>query len=61
MDEAAIAQAIMTVLILVIFLGFLIWGIKTRQFHDIEEIKYRIFDEKQDDTEQNYESEEQKR
>jgi len=26
------------------FLGFFVWGIKTGQFRDIEEAKYRIFE-----------------
>ena len=51
MNEATIALTIMTVLIFIIFLGFLVWGIKSRQFHNIEEVKYRIFDEKRDGTE----------
>ena len=38
----------MTLLILVIFLGFLIWGIKSRQFHDVEDAKYRMLDEGDD-------------
>ena len=42
MNEATIAQTIMTLLILVIFLGLLIWGIKSRQFHDVEDPKYRM-------------------
>jgi cbb3-type cytochrome oxidase maturation protein len=58
MNEATIALTIMTVLIFIIFLGFLVWGIKSRQFHNIEEVKYRIFDEKSDGTEQNRELEE---
>jgi cbb3-type cytochrome oxidase maturation protein len=45
MNEATIAQTVMTLLILVIFLGFLIWGIKSRQFHDIEEVKYHVLDD----------------
>ena len=32
----------MTLGILVIFIGLLVWGIKSRQFHDIEEPKYRM-------------------
>ena len=45
MNEATIAQVIMTFLILVIFLGLLIWGIKSKQFHNIEEVKYRVLDD----------------
>ena len=42
MDEATIAQTILTLLILAIFLGFLVWGIKTRQFHNVEDAKYHM-------------------
>lgn len=45
MNEATIAQTIMTLLILAIFFGFLIWGIKSRQFHNVEDAKYRMMDE----------------
>jgi cbb3-type cytochrome oxidase maturation protein len=48
MNEATIAQTIMTLLILVIFLGFLIWGIKSRQFHNVEDAKYRMLDDGDD-------------
>jgi nitrogen fixation-related uncharacterized protein len=44
MDEATIAQTILTALIFLIFVGFLIWGIKTGQFHNIEEAKYRMLE-----------------
>jgi|WetSurMetagenome_2_1015567.scaffolds.fasta_scaffold824393_1 nitrogen fixation-related uncharacterized protein len=40
MDEATIAQTILTLSILLIFTGFLIWGIKSGQFHNVEEAKY---------------------
>ena len=43
MDEATIALTVMTGLLLVSFLGFLIWGIRSGQFKNIEEAKYRIF------------------
>jgi cbb3-type cytochrome oxidase maturation protein len=43
MNEATIAQTIMTLLILFIFIGFLVWGIKSGQFHNVEEPKFRIF------------------
>jgi cbb3-type cytochrome oxidase maturation protein len=42
MNVALIAQTIMTLLILLIFLGFLIWGIRSGQFRNIEDAKYRI-------------------
>jgi cbb3-type cytochrome oxidase maturation protein len=41
-DEATIAQTILTLSILLIFVGFLIWGIKSGQFHHVEEAKYRM-------------------
>jgi len=44
MNEATIAQTIMTLLILAIFLGFLVWGIKSGQFHNVEDAKYRMLD-----------------
>ena len=43
MDEATIALTTMTGLLLVSFLGFLIWGIRSGQFKDIEDAKYQIF------------------
>ena len=39
MNEATIALTVMTFLIFVIFLGFLIWGIKSGQFKNVEEAK----------------------
>ncbi len=48
MNEATIAQTVMTLLILAVFLGFLIWGIKSGQFKNVEEPKYRIFDDTDD-------------
>lgn len=43
MDEGTIALTIMTGLILITFVGLLIWGIHSGQFRNIEEAKYRIF------------------
>jgi cbb3-type cytochrome oxidase maturation protein len=43
MDEATTALIVMSLLIFAIFLGFLIWGIKSRQFRNIEEAKYQLF------------------
>lgn len=34
----------MSLFIFFTFLGFFVWGIKTGQFRDIEEAKYRIFE-----------------
>jgi nitrogen fixation-related uncharacterized protein len=43
MSEAAIAQTIVTGSLLAIFAGLFIWGLKSGQFKNIEEIKYMIF------------------
>lgn len=40
-----LAQALLTLALLVIFGGFLIWGIKSGQFRGIEEPKYRMLDD----------------
>ena len=51
MDEATVALTVMTALIGMVFLGFLIWGIKTGQFHNVEEAKYQVLrDQKQSKT-----------
>jgi cbb3-type cytochrome oxidase maturation protein len=44
-SEATIALTIMTGLILLIFLGFLIWGLKSGQFRHIEDAKYRMLED----------------
>ncbi len=46
MDEATIAQTIMTALILAIFLGFFIWGWRSGQFKNIEEAKFNMMSDK---------------
>lgn len=43
MDEATIALTVMSGAIGLIFLGFLIWGIKSGQFHNVEEAKFQVF------------------
>ena len=43
MDEATIALTVMTAAIGISFLGFLIWGIRSGQFHNIEEAKFQVF------------------
>jgi cbb3-type cytochrome oxidase maturation protein len=48
MDEATIALTLMSFLVLLIFLGFLVWGIKSGQFKSIEDAKYRIFQDGQE-------------
>ncbi len=43
--EATVAQALFTAAMLLIFAGFLVWAVKTRQFHDVEEPNVRLFAE----------------
>jgi len=43
MDEATIALTIMTGLLLISFFGFLVWGIRSGQFQNVEDAKYLIF------------------
>jgi cbb3-type cytochrome oxidase maturation protein len=49
MNEATLVQAVFTFLVLLIFLGFFIWGIRTKQFRDIEEAKYRMLAEEDEE------------
>ena len=44
MDEATIALTIMSLAIFAIFVGFVIWGLKTGQFKNVEEPKYRMLE-----------------
>jgi cbb3-type cytochrome oxidase maturation protein len=60
MDEATIGLTVMTVFIGLVFLGFLIWGIKSGQFHNVEEAKYHVF-RKQKPTDDENKSEEASR
>ena len=53
MDEATIALMVMTLLILVIFIGLLVWGIRSRQFHNIEDAKYHMFHDGDDSETEN--------
>jgi nitrogen fixation-related uncharacterized protein len=43
MDEATIAMTISTGAIGLIFLGFLIWALKSGQFRNVEEAKFQVF------------------
>ncbi len=43
MNEATIALIVMSVLIFLILVGFLVWGVKSGQFKNIEEAKYQMF------------------
>jgi cbb3-type cytochrome oxidase maturation protein len=45
-DEATLAQTIMSALMLAIFLGFFIWGWRSGQFKDIEEAKFNMMSDK---------------
>ncbi len=42
MDEGTIALTVMTGLLLISFIGFLVWGIRSGQFKNVEEAKYRM-------------------
>ena len=53
MSEATIALTVMTGLIGISFLGFLIWGLCSKQFRNIEAAKYQIFDEDANDSQGN--------
>lgn len=44
MTEATIAQTLMSFLMFLIFLGFFAWGLKSGQFKNAEEAKYRMLD-----------------
>ena len=43
MSEGTIALTVMTGLLLITFGGFLVWGIRSGQFKNIEEAKFQIF------------------
>lgn len=43
MDQATIAQTMLSVWLFIVFLGFLIWGIRSGQFKNVEEAKYQMF------------------
>ncbi|MFA5307897.1 MAG: cbb3-type cytochrome oxidase assembly protein [Dehalococcoidales bacterium] len=51
MNEATVAQTIMTLFILAIFIGFLVWSIRSKQFHDVEDAKYRMLEDEKTGTE----------
>jgi cbb3-type cytochrome oxidase maturation protein len=44
MDEATIALTLTSLAIFAIFTGMFIWGLKSGQFRDIEEPKYRMLE-----------------
>jgi nitrogen fixation-related uncharacterized protein len=43
MDQATIAQTVLSAWLFIIFLGFLVWGIRSGQFKNVEEAKYNMF------------------
>ena len=43
MDQATIGLTVVTGVVGLVFLGFLVWGIKSGQFHNVEEAKYQVF------------------
>lgn len=45
MDEATIAQTVLTAAMAFIFGGFMLWALRTRQFRDVEEANWRLFGE----------------
>ncbi len=45
MDEGTIALIITSAGIFAVFVGLFIWGLVSGQFRDVEEPKYRIFEE----------------
>ena len=45
MNEAAIGLTVTSIGVLMVFMGFLIWGIRTGQFTDVEEAKYRMLED----------------
>lgn len=46
--SATTAQTLLTLFILLVFLGFLIWALKTGQFKNIESPKQDMLDDKDD-------------
>jgi nitrogen fixation-related uncharacterized protein len=43
MDEATIALVAMSLGIFLVFVGMMVWGVKSGQFKNSEEAKYQIF------------------
>lgn len=44
MEEGAIALIITSAGIFAVFIGLFVWGIFKKQFHDVEEAKYRMLE-----------------
>lgn len=47
--EATVAQTLFTLAMAIIFGGFLIWALRTRQFSDVEDPNRRLFAERDAD------------
>jgi len=43
MDAATIGLTVVTGAVGLVFLGFLIWALRSGQFHNVEEAKYQVF------------------
>jgi hypothetical protein len=43
MDEATIALVAMSAGVFLVFAGLMVWGLRSGQFKNTEETKYRIF------------------
>jgi nitrogen fixation-related uncharacterized protein len=43
MDAATIGLTVVTGAVGLVFLGFLVWGWRSGQFHNVEEAKYQVF------------------
>jgi nitrogen fixation-related uncharacterized protein len=48
-EEATIALTIMSLGIFIIFIGFLVWGIRSGQFRNVEEPKYKMLENEVDE------------
>lgn len=53
MNDYGLALFLSSLLMLLIFMGFLIWGIRSGQFTDVESSKYRILEDEIIDNEIN--------
>jgi cbb3-type cytochrome oxidase maturation protein len=49
MDEAVVALTVTSLTVFITFISLLIWGIKSGQFRDIEEPKYRMLENDEDE------------
>lgn len=45
MNDSGVALFLSAFFMLLIFVGFLIWGIRSGQFRDVESSKYRVLEE----------------